>query len=98
MILDIFLLISIVACPCMSFLLLKRVNKIERSIEQNEIVSRHRDETIAQVRVSLEQVKEFLDTQKPIISEGKPNNWDSVKEAFKGPTRAIEVNERNRTK
>lgn len=35
-------------------------------------------------------LREALETAKPI----KPNNWDSVKEAFKGPVR-IEINERN---
>jgi hypothetical protein len=35
-------------------------------------------------------LRESLEATKPI----KPNNWDSMKEAFKGPTR-VEVNERN---
>jgi hypothetical protein len=35
-------------------------------------------------------LRESLETAKPI----KPNNWDSVKEAFKGPVR-VEINERN---
>jgi hypothetical protein len=35
-------------------------------------------------------LRETLETARPI----KPNNWDSVKEAFKGPVR-IEINERN---
>lgn len=39
---------------------------------------------------SLLALRELLETTKPI----KPNNWDSIKEAFKGPAR-IEVNERN---
>lgn len=39
---------------------------------------------------SLQAILERLDAAKPI----KPNNWDSVKEAFKGPVR-IEINERN---
>lgn len=39
---------------------------------------------------SLLSLREVLETAKPI----KPNNWDSVKEAFKGPVR-IEINERN---
>ena len=34
-------------------------------------------------------LRETLETARPI----KPNNWDSVKEAFKGPVR-IEINER----
>lgn len=34
-------------------------------------------------------LREALETAKPI----KPNNWNSVKEAFKGPVR-IEINER----
>jgi len=36
------------------------------------------------------ELKENLETPKPI----KPNNWDSMKEAFKGPTK-VEINERN---
>ena len=39
---------------------------------------------------SLLALRETLETAKPI----KPNNWDSVKEAFKGPAR-VEINERN---
>lgn len=39
---------------------------------------------------SLLTLRDTLETAKPI----KPNNWDSVKEAFKGPVR-IEINERN---
>jgi hypothetical protein len=39
---------------------------------------------------SLLALRESLEATKPI----KPNNWDSMKEAFKGPTR-VEVNERN---
>ena len=38
----------------------------------------------------LQAILERLDAAKPI----KPNNWDSVKEAFKGRAR-IEINERN---
>ena len=38
---------------------------------------------------SLQSILERLDAAKPI----KPNNWDSVKSAFKGPVR-IDVNER----
>ena len=39
---------------------------------------------------SLLTLREDLEAAKPI----KPNNWDSVREAFKGPMR-IEINERN---
>lgn len=39
---------------------------------------------------SSQAILERLDAAKPI----KPNNWDSVKEAFKGPVR-VEINERN---
>jgi hypothetical protein len=39
---------------------------------------------------SLQAILERLDAAKPI----KPNNWDSIKEAFKGPAR-VEINERN---
>lgn len=39
---------------------------------------------------SLLALRDTLETTKPI----RPNNWDSMKEAFKGPTR-IEINERN---
>jgi hypothetical protein len=39
---------------------------------------------------SLMALRETLETTKPI----KPNNWDSIKEAFKAPLRT-EVNERN---
>ncbi len=39
---------------------------------------------------SLQAILERLDAAKPI----KPNNWDSIKEAFKGPVRG-EINERN---
>ena len=38
----------------------------------------------------LSALKELQEPTKPI----KPNNWDSVKEAFKGPYR-VEINERN---
>lgn len=39
---------------------------------------------------SSQAILERQDAAKPI----KPNNWDSVKEAFKGPVR-VEINERN---
>lgn len=39
---------------------------------------------------SMLALKDIQEPTKPI----KPNNWDSVREAFKGPAR-IEVNERN---
>lgn len=39
---------------------------------------------------SLQTILERLDAAKPI----RPNNWDSIKEAFKGPAR-VEINERN---
>lgn len=39
---------------------------------------------------SLLSLRENLETAKPI----KPNNWDSFREAFKGPAR-VEINERN---
>jgi len=42
------------------------------------------------VNRSLLALRENLETAKPI----KPNNWDSVKEAFKGPVRN-DINERN---
>ena len=44
----------------------------------------------AEQRRTLLDFKDSLETTKPI----KPNNWDSVKEAFKGPVRAT-INERN---
>ena len=43
-----------------------------------------------QIHRSLLALRETLETAKPI----KPNNWDSVREAFKGPVR-IEINERD---
>lgn len=43
-----------------------------------------------QIHRTLLALRDTLETAKPI----KPNNWDSVKEAFKGPVR-IEINERN---
>ena len=39
---------------------------------------------------SSQAILERQDAAKPI----KPNNWDSIKEAFKGPVR-VEINERN---
>jgi hypothetical protein len=45
---------------------------------------------IADQRRTLLAFRDSLETTKPI----KPNNWDSVKEAFKGPTR-VDVHERN---
>lgn len=39
---------------------------------------------------SLQAILTRLDAAKPI----KPNNWDSVREAFKGPVR-VEIDERN---
>lgn len=39
---------------------------------------------------SSQAILERIDAAKPI----KPNNWDSIKEAFKGPVR-VEINERN---
>lgn len=44
----------------------------------------------AEQRRSLVAFKDSLEPTRPI----KPNNWDSVREAFKGPVR-VEINERN---
>lgn len=43
-----------------------------------------------QIHRSLLAMRESLEAAKPM----KSNNWDSVREAFKGPVR-IEINERN---
>ena len=43
-----------------------------------------------QIHRSLLSTRESLEAAKPM----KSNNWDSVREAFKGPVR-IEINERN---
>ena len=39
---------------------------------------------------SMQPLRDTFETAKPM----KSNNWDSVRSAFKGPTR-VEVNERN---
>ena len=110
MILDIFLLIIALAGPVTAFFAFKKVEKIEKRLEDLIVIICQRDEAIGDfmitqieqsltpVRVSLVAIRELLDANKPINSELKPNNWDSVKEAFKGPTRAIDLNERNRIK
>lgn len=110
MILDIIFTLFAVVGPCMTFLMLRRLKKVESAIQEMTVVTCQRDEAIGEfmviqieqsitpLRVSLETIRELLDANKPITSEGKPNNWDSVKEAFKGPTRAIDLNERNRIK
>lgn len=43
-----------------------------------------------------DDIHRFLVEQRESLSTRpiKPNNWDSMKEAFKGPTR-VEINERN---
>lgn len=43
-----------------------------------------------QIDRSTLSLRKNLEPTEPI----KPNNWDSIREAFKGPTR-VEVNERN---
>lgn len=50
----------------------------------------HNEERFNDIDRCLTDLRTSLDAAKPI----KPNNWNSVKEAFKGPVR-IEVNERN---
>jgi hypothetical protein len=60
----------------------KDIDRLDSSVKHNSSV--------------VENIHRFLlaqkeaETTKPI----RPNNWDSVKEAFKGPVR-IEINERN---
>ncbi len=66
------------------------VNEISRNSENIDHVSMKVDAMANGLDRSMLSLKELQETTKPI----KPNNWDSVKEAFKGPTR-IEVNERN---
>jgi len=65
----------------------KKLTQLEQSHEtiraENLSVN---DET----RRSLLALRDILEATKPM----KSNNWDSIREAFKGPTR-IEVNERN---
>lgn len=59
-------------------------DRLERHIDAlKELVKNDNDR-------SLQAILERLDAAKPI----KPNNWDSIKEAFKGPVR-VEINERN---
>jgi hypothetical protein len=48
------------------------------------------DDVKADNHRSLQALLERQDAAKPI----KPNNWDSIKEAFKGPVR-VEINERD---
>lgn len=66
------------------------VNEISRNSEHSNYASNKMDAMSNYLDRSMLSLKDLLETTKPI----KPNNWDSVKEAFKGPTR-IEVNERN---
>ena len=65
----------------------KKLTQLEQSHEtiraENLSVN---DET----RRSLLALRDILEATKPM----KSNNWDCIREAFKGPTR-IEVNERN---
>lgn len=61
-----------------------QINNLERKLK--EIFNQIKDDNDR----SLQAILERLDAAKPI----KSNNWDSVKEAFKGPVR-IELNERN---
>lgn len=66
------------------------INEISRNSELLDYTSKKIDAMANGLDRSMSSLKELQETTKPI----KPNNWDSVKEAFKGPTR-IEVNERN---
>lgn len=47
-------------------------------------------------KVAIDSIESFaaLKESPEVTKPTKPNNWDSMKEAFKGPTR-VEINERN---
>ena len=65
---------------------IKRIDELEfKVVALSELVTLYQNDNI---RSSL-ALREALETAKPI----KPNNWDSVKQAFKGPVR-IDINER----
>ena len=70
------------------------MSKYRREKKASEKIS---SEMISEIKELIEKndrsilaLRELLESTKPM----KSNNWDSVREAFKGPQR-IEVNERN---
>ena len=77
----------------------KNLKEIEISIDEqytdisnlNDNLSFHLNTISEKIDRSTLSLRKILETTEPII---KPNNWDSVREAFKGPTR-VEINERN---
>lgn len=66
------------------------INAITTNTEQ-QIYTSHKIDALGNgLDRSMLSLRELLENAKPI----KSNNWDSVREAFKGPAR-IEINERN---
>jgi hypothetical protein len=102
-------LFVLICTTCMIFSLFKKIEYIETRFEfftrkfittldthgeDFDRLERHLKDLIEIVKNdndrSLQAILERLDAAKPI----RPNNWDSIKEAFKGPAR-VEINERN---
>lgn len=70
------------------------IQNLGENIEEIEIktvkISAQLDSIQSEIYRILAEQKESLSSARPI----KPNNWDSLKEAFKGPCR-VTINERN---
>ena len=62
------------------------LHSIEKQVEKNEHLQKRIDAISHVIDRSTLALREHLETIKPI----KPNNWDSVKKAFKGTTRVEE--------
>jgi hypothetical protein len=76
----------------------EKVNIFQSS---NDLLSQNIIENMADARARLSDLEEqyrSLSTLKEVVGATnqpmKPNNWDSVRQAFKGPAR-IEINERD---
>ena len=88
--LDILFLCLLSGSLSMNLSMLKKINQMEKS---HELFRAEINDSLCvndETHRSLLALRESLEATKPM----KSNNWDSIREAFKGPVR-IEVNERN---
>lgn len=98
-------LVTLLACLCLNMFHFFRLSQqLKGLIEFNsricEVLTEDAEKTVTLTNKieatasnfdrHLLALRELLETTKPM----KTNNWDSVREAFKGPTR-VEINERN---
>lgn len=81
-ILSIVFLVAAIASICLNVLLLQKLrNNSNKILEKQEKIA----ELVAEYHRSIAVLRETLEPAKPI----RTNNWDSIRDVFKGPARIV---------